>query len=283
MSPEALKRTPEPPASAGWQGLRLKRAIGRGRNADVWCAELAGASMVAVKFPVAAFSHAEALALVRAEAQLLDRLSHPHIVRRVGDCAPGEARYADGTAEPRPGLVLEWLAGGDLVGMAGLPAQHWCEAALAVADALAHVHAEGYVHGDIKARNVMLAADGSARLVDFATCRPRGFFCAEPIGTPLQQRPRSRGHIVSEDDDWFAFAALLYELLAGQPPFVDECARSDQRPVPLERSNRPLKPGERMLASAVWAMLTARRSLDRGDALQLRAALAATAPIDLEN
>jgi len=282
MSPEALKRTPEAARSPCWQGLRLLRAVGRGRNADVWRAELPDATTVAVKFPAIRFGAVEALTLVRAEAQLLEQFEHPHVVRLLGHFEPGTACHADGVAEERPGLVLEWLAAGDLVGMAGLPVQCWRDAALAVVGALAYLHGEGFVHGDVKARNVMLAADGGARLVDFATCRPCGHFCATPIGTPLQQRPRSRGHIVSEDDDWYAFAALLYELVAGRPPFDDERARDEQRPVPLERSNRLVTPAEQVLASTVWAMLTARRGLDRGDAAQLRAALAATAPVELE-
>jgi serine/threonine protein kinase len=277
MFPEALQRKPDLPAAGGWHGLHLSAAVGRGRTAEVWRAQSAQASAVAVKLPALSFSAAEAMVLMRAEAQLLAQFSHPHIVRLLGVIAPGEAQYADGVPEQRPGIVLELLEGGDLVGLAGLPLQHWREAALAVLDALEYLHDEGYVHGDVKARNVMFAADGGVRLVDFASCRPRGFFCMGPIGTPLQQRPRSNGHIVSEDDDVFAFTALLYELLAGRPAFTDERSKCEQRPMPLERLNRQVTPDERVLESTVLAMLTSRRRLDRSDAKRLRAALSVEA------
>jgi serine/threonine-protein kinase len=221
-------------------------------------------------------------ALVRAEAKWLAQFAHPHIVRCFGTIAPKDAQYDDGSWNSRPGLVLELLDGGDLVGVAGLPVAHWRHAALAVLDALEYLHARDHVHGDVKARNVMFAADGSVRLVDFTSCLRCGFHCTAPIGTASQQRPRSRGHIVSEDDDLFAFAALLFELMAGRPAFVDEQSKLDQRPVRLGRQTALRAPGGQVLESAVWAMLTSRRKLDRNDTQRLRAALSAEAEPDTD-
>jgi serine/threonine protein kinase len=282
MSPEALNRKSNPPASGDWHGLRLSAAIGHGRSAEVWSAHVPHYPAVAVKFPAQSFNATAGHALVRVEAKWLARFAHPHIVRCFGTIAPKQAQYDDGSWNSRPGLVLELLDGGDLVGVAGLPVAHWRRAALAVLDALEYLHAHNYVHGDVKARNVIFAADGSVRLVDFVSCLPRGFFCTAPIGTALQQRPRSCGHIVSEDDDLFAFAALLYELMAGRPAFVDEQSKIDQRPVRLERQEASRAPGEQVLESAVWAMLTARRRLDRSDAQRLRAVLSAQAKPDTD-
>jgi serine/threonine protein kinase len=148
------------------------------------------------------------------EHQVLATVAHRHIVATYGVIALGAG----------DALALEYLPGGDLVPLLGAHPRHWLEAARGVAEALAHVHANGYVHRDVKARNVLFGRDGRARLIDFASAAPRGA-PARSAGTTAAHRmaapPTAR---VESRDDVYAFAVLLYELLAGRLPYGVEGA-----------------------------------------------------------
>src|SRR5690606_7908336 len=95
-----------------------------------------------------------AAALVAREHRALAALAHANIVRPV--------RFA--ARRGAAGLVLEYLPAGDLVPLAQEPPGRWIGAALAVVSALRAVHDAGFVHGDLKARNVLFAADGTPKL-----------------------------------------------------------------------------------------------------------------------
>src|SRR5262249_20221640 len=115
-------------------------------------------------------------------------------------------------------LALEYLPGGDLVALAGAHPRHWLWAARDVHAALEHVHACGYAHRDVKARNVLFDADGRARLIDFASALPLGARATNG-GTTAAHRSAARTATVSSADDTYAFAVLLYELVAGRLPY----------------------------------------------------------------
>lgn len=91
-----------------------------------------------------------------------------------------------------------------------------------LADALAHVHRHGLIHGDIKAENVLVADDGSVRLADF------GFAEVGPVparakltGTPTHLAPeRIHSDEADERSDFYSFGCLLYEIFAGRPPLT---------------------------------------------------------------
>ena len=192
--------------------------------------------------------HRGAIELVAREHRVLASIHHPHVVRPRGWAERG------GVAA----LVTEFLPGGDLVPLAGGPARHWLPAARAVASALAAVHSAGFVHGDVKARNVLFDAGGRAKLVDFGS--------AERIGARRGTGGRTRAHepltfelsTASPVEDAYAFAVLLYELLAGRLPFGPAPARW-ARPAPLEiGAPRGLEP----LAARVTASLQAAKPAD---------------------
>ncbi len=176
--------------------MRLIRPLGSRQT--VWLAHDEAGRPSAVKTgPAAVIEH---------ESRVLAGLSHPHIVR----CE----RLVQG--EPGPVLVMEYLDGGDLVSLAGAAPAHWLEALAAVVDGLAHVHAKGFVHRDLKARNVLLAGDDSVRLIDFGS--------ALRIGSPWTAGGTTvvapdRGTVpVAAADDVHALAALVHELIHGAPP-----------------------------------------------------------------
>ena len=115
-----------------------------------------------------------------------------------------------------PALALEYLPHGDLVPLLGAASEQWLPAFRSVVAALARSHRHGFAHGDVKPRNVLFAADGSARLIDFSSARPLESPAAASTaayGLPARLLPSAR------DADCFALAVLLFELATGRLPY----------------------------------------------------------------
>jgi serine/threonine protein kinase len=118
-------------------------------------------------------------------------------------------------------LVTEYLPNGDLVALTGSHPRYWVAAMRSVAGTLVRLHERGVVHRDVKPRNVLFDANEHATLIDFASAAR----CGErpPAGgtTAAYRAPGSqRGAVAAPADDEIAYAAVLYELLAGEPPFA---------------------------------------------------------------
>ncbi|EIV96193.1 serine/threonine-protein kinase [Frankia sp. QA3] len=168
---------------------------------------------------------------VDAEARIVASLDHPHIVR-VFDYV----RDADMAL-----IVMELLPGGTLArrARAGLAPPAACATVAAVAVALDRVHREGLLHRDIKPSNILFAADGAPKLTDFGIARllevtgtatPTSVVGSTPYLAPEQFDLAAAGVAA----DVYALGAVLYELLAGSPPFG-----ADPRPhVMAERHRR---------------------------------------------
>ena len=153
------------------------------------------------------------------EGEMLRRLNHPNIVRVL-------ATYDH---EERHCLVMEYVAGGslrDLLATEGsLPAPRALEIGVELADALSRAHHLGIIHRDVKPANVLMAEDGTPRLTDFGLARlrqqrldltPTGTL----LGSPYYMSPEAlRGEELDERSDIWSFGALLFEMLAGRPPF----------------------------------------------------------------
>ncbi len=145
---------------------RLERLLGRGGMASVWLA-----SDEVLERPVAVkvlsdtiASDPEFLARFRREARVAAGLSHPNLI--------GVYDYAD-SAE-RSYLVMEYVAGENLAERMSRNAEIECERlARELLGALAHIHAAGIVHRDVKPQNVLIAPDGSAKLIDFGIALPK--------------------------------------------------------------------------------------------------------------
>ncbi|MCE9673555.1 serine/threonine protein kinase [Myxococcus stipitatus] len=159
------------------------------------------------------------------EADTLQRLSHPNIVRIL---EYGELR--DG----RPWLAMEWLEGEDLEqwlarrGPFSLPELHTVMEELG--GALAQAHGAGVLHRDLKARNVMLLprAEGfTVKLVDFGIAKvqptegwPGLTSAGAVLGTPVAMAPEQiLGQSVDARTDVYALGVLMYQLLTGALPF----------------------------------------------------------------
>lgn len=192
---------------------QLVERISLGPVAQVWRARSAQGHACIVKFPIEGLAeHRGAARLIEREWMLLKLASQPGVATAIGlvDACTG------------PGLMTEYLPGGDLVPLAGGDARHWAAAASGVAATIQALHARGLVHRDLKLRNVLFDAGGHATLIDFALA---GRIGARGIGggTAAYRRPNQRDDGPARpDEDVYAFAVMIYELLRGALPLGRE-------------------------------------------------------------
>lgn len=240
---------------AGWSagesigdGIRLEAEIGGGRATEVWRGRTRAGVAVAIKtLRPAWLDRPGARELIRREYAELERLRHPHIV----------ATHGLIENEISIGLLLEFVDGGDLTGLAGLAPRHWIVAARNALLALSYLHECGVAHRDVKARNLMLDAKGSVRLIDFGSVRPMGWPVSPAGSTAAHRRATMPGGVVSADEDLYAFAVLLYELLSGRLPFGPDpsAARLAVAPAPPVRAAAVPSAAVSALEAAVLAAL----------------------------
>ena len=169
------------------------------------------------------------LALLQSEAQKLQRLPHPSIVRVI-DCD------RDGTTVF---MTMEYLAGQSLKSCltkqfsAGAPADEVKRIIEAVSSALAFAHRNGIVHGDLKPDNIIVTDAGEIKVIDFGISR---LVPTTAGSTTLERRevngltPRYaspemlEGQQPDPRDDLYALACIAYELSTGLHPFADRSA-----------------------------------------------------------
>lgn len=140
---------------------------------------------------------------------------------------------------------------------------------------LAAVHAAGLVHGDVKPDNILVDQGGLSRLIDFGLAREAGSGSGEPVtGSPTYLSPeRIAGGPADRRSDIYGMAVLLFELLAGRPPYqadtVEEMlAQHTSAPVPDVRTFAPHIP------EAVAALCRAGMAKDPADRPQSAAVFA---------
>ncbi len=232
--------------TGAWRPVAL---CGRGGTAEVWLARADDGREAALKrLQPALRQHPGARECLRREFAVL------RAVASVGVVVPLELVECD----DGPALVLEYLPHGDLVSLLGTPARYWLAALRAVHAGLTDLHSYGVAHGDLKARNVLVARDLSARLVDLTSARPIDAPAVRstaayslPPGLPATARAA----------DCFAFAVLLYELATGRLPYGADGAARLGAGLPAAA---PREPQAARLAAAAEPMLLAGGSLPQG-------------------
>ena len=222
------------------------------------------------------------------EIQILARLQHPHILPLLDSGATDEA-------SPRPYYVMPYVDG------ESLRQRLTREGPLAVAEALRlvretgealhYAHGEGLIHRDVKPENILLS-QSHALVADFGIARAAGVAAGVTahgerltqagmsMGTPAYMSPeQAEGELgVDARADQYSLACVLYELLAGQPPFTGHnfaavLARQLLDPVPPLTTLRPGVPGS--IRRAIERALSKRPAGRFGTVLEFLAALEA--------
>ncbi|MEZ4317602.1 MAG: serine/threonine-protein kinase [Myxococcota bacterium] len=207
---------------------RLEERVAEGAHGRVWRAvhEPTG-TVVAVKL-----LRGEVHAL-EAEAGAIARVDHPHIVP-ILDLGRLD-REVDGVPAGSGYLVMPWVDR-TLVDLP-LDASGVLRVARQLLEALAHVHARGVLHLDLKPANV-LVHDGDAMLADFSVARTSDAGDGRIRGTPRYMAPEMfGGHGVGEASDRYALGCVVFEQITGHTPFpsgsVAELAEAHRtQPVP---------------------------------------------------
>jgi hypothetical protein len=229
---------------------RVEALIGRGGMGQVFrVTELPSGRLLALKLlrPVEG-DDADRVRRFQREIQILTRIHHPAVVRILdsGDSPAGLF------------FVTELVEGEDLklaIRRRGpFPPAEAARIGATLAEALAAAHAQGVIHRDVKPNNVMIANDGSLRLLDFGLARGAGVDMATltrtgtVLGTPGYMSPEQfDAHGVDERSDIYSLGVVLFEVLTGRLPFLGQTPLSvalahKTEPPPLLRSLRSSVP-----------------------------------------
>jgi len=209
----------------------IERELGRGGMATVYLAQdLKHHRRIALKVLKPELTLALGPDRFLREIEIAAQFAHPHILPVFDSGEAGGFLY----------YVMPYVVGESLrsrlVREGQLPVEDAVEIACEVANALAYAHTQGIVHRDIKPENILLA-EGHAVVADFGIAR--AFSAASTadekstgtgliLGTPLYMSPeQSAGHLrLDGRADIYSLGCVLYEMLAGEPPFMGPTAQS---------------------------------------------------------
>jgi serine/threonine-protein kinase len=265
---------------------RLERELGRGGMATVYLAQdLRHDRPVALKVLHQELAASLGPGRFQREIRLAARLQHPHIlsIHDSGE-VPGDA-----STPPVLWFAMPFIEGESLRDRLArerqLPVDDVVRIGREAADALEYAHQHGVIHRDIKPENILLSAN-HALVADFGIARA----LAEPseskltetgttLGTPAYMSPEQAAgeRVIDHRSDIYSLGCVLYEALAGEPPFTGPTAQSiiarrfTETPRPLREVREMVPAGvERAVARAL-----ARSPADRfGSAGELGRALA---------
>ena len=206
----------------------IEREIGRGGMATVYLArDLRQGNRVALKILSSDFASMVSGERFSREIRITAGLQHPHIL----------PVFDSGQVQGHPYYVMPFVDGptlGERIRNQGpLPIDEALEIATEVADALQHAHAQGIVHRDIKPSNILLA-HGHAVVADFGVARAVETFTEQDltrtgiaVGTAAYMSPeQAAGEGVDGRSDIYSLGCVLFEMLAGRPPYTAENPRA---------------------------------------------------------
>ncbi len=254
-SPDAVSNSTEPAQVLRFGDYDLLAELARGGMGVVYRARQRSLDrIVALKVLLGgAFAGEDGKRRLLAEAAAAGRLQHPNIV------AVHDAGVIDGQPFFSMSLVegptlAELSAGGPM-----LPSRA-ARCVKTIAEAVQYAHTQGVLHRDLKPSNVLLDANEVPHVTDFGLARPLGFgadgaipgapltVTGQVLGSPAYMSPEQamgRSAELRPASDVYSLGAILFELLAGRPPFLGESVHTvieqvkTLEPIPLRR----LQPG----------------------------------------
>jgi len=141
-------------------------------------------------------------------------------------------------------IVMEYVQGTDLYDLlekcGRLPYDVAAITAMQVARALDYIHYRGIVHRDIKPANIMITRTGGVKVMDFGIARDANFQdlteAGTGIGTPAYMSPEQvLGDKLDARSDIFSLGVVLYQMVTGKKPFVEDERRSAMHKIRLEK------------------------------------------------
>jgi TolB-like protein len=234
-------------------GLRdryvLERELGRGGMATVYLAQdLKHDRPVALKVLLPELAASLGPDRFQREIKLAARLQHPHIL----------TVHDSGETAGQLWFTMPYVEGESLRDRLRRERQLSVEDAVRItreaAQALQYAHEHGVVHRDIKPENLLLTRDGNTLVADFGIARALGgeerlTQTGMSVGTPAYMSPEqaSGEKTIDARTDVYSLGAVLYEMLAGEPPYTGPTAQAVilkrfTEPVPSVRRGRPSVP-----------------------------------------
>ena len=254
---------------------KLLESIGEGGMGEVWVADQLEPMKrrVAIKVIKAGMDSKTVLARFEAERQALALMDHPNIARVLD---------AGTTAEGRPFFVMELVKGTPITTFCDvrkLTPRERLELFVPVCHAIQHAHTKGVIHRDIKPGNVLVELYDDrpvAKVIDFGVAKAVGQQLTDKtiytgfgalVGTPAYMAPEQATFNALDVDtraDVYALGVLLYELLAGSPPFEPERLKRAALDEMLRvvREEDPPRPSTRLSTSESKATIAATRQSD---------------------
>ena len=211
--------------------------IGRGGMADVFeGVDLRLGRKIAIKLLKSDLANEENFeSRFAQEAQASAKMAHPTIVR-IYDAGEEITTDSNGNVRKTPFIVMEYVKGKllrDLMHERKLELSEAVGYAKGVLTALEYSHKAGIIHRDIKASNIMVTEEGQVKVMDFGIARAISDSSATQahtsgiVGTAQYFSPeQARGEAVDARTDLYSTGVVLYEMLAGRPPFKGDTAVS---------------------------------------------------------